>query len=380
MAGRHYLDHASSSPLRPEAVEALCAWAREGAHADPGRPYAEGRQASAAIEEARESLAELLGVRARQVVFTSGGTEAANWVNAAARAGAPGAPIALAPVEHAAVRRSAERSGPVAWLAVDRLGRVDLDSVAQVLERDAPSLVHCQYANHEVGTLQPVEEVVAACRRAGVRVHVDACAAVGQLPVDLGALGADFVSLSAHKLGGPPGVGALVIRRGQRLAPLLVGPDQERGRRAGTENAGGIVAFGAVARALAAPGALEAAAARARRQADALLAAALEVPGVSCLGDPERRVPHLACVQVAGVEAEGVVLGLDQSGVAVHSGSACSSEAFEPSPVLQAMGVDAQRSLRVSVGWSTTEADVSAFAEAFPAVVRSLRELGQRLA
>ena len=247
---------------------------------------------------------------------------------------------------------------------------------AEVLAAVRPGetgLVHVQWANHEVGTLQPVAEVVAGCRERGVLVHVDAACAAGHLPVDFGALGADLLSVSAHKLGGPQGVGALLVRRGLRLRPLLVGGEQERSRRAGMENGAGIVGFGGAAASL--TWSLDNEAAGARARTDALIAAATAVDGVVTYGDPVDRVPHIACLGVAGVEAEAVLLGLDQAGIAAHSGSACSSESLEPSPVLAAMGVEAERSLRVSVGWSTTDDDVDSFRVAFPGVVSRLRSL-----
>jgi cysteine desulfurase len=212
-----------------------------------------------------------------------------------------------------------------------------------------------------------------------VLTHVDAAQAAGHVPLDFVALGADLLSVSSHKLGGPPGVGALLVRRGLRLRPLLVGGDQERARRAGAENVPGIVGFGLAAAELAG-GALAVEAARARAHTDRIVAAAAAGDlgdDVALLGDPDPdgRLPHLVCLAVGGVEAEPVLLGLDQAGVAVHSGSSCSSESLEPSPVLEAMGVDAERSLRVSVGWSTTDADVDAFLRAMPTVVASLRAL-----
>jgi cysteine desulfurase len=200
---------------------------------------------------------------------------------------------------------------------------------------------------------------------------------VGRVPLDLGELGADLVSLSAHKFGGPAGVGALVIGAGQRFDPLILGGQQERARRAGFENAAAIAGFGAAAQSLADPTRLEAEAAAARRRISALLEAATSVEGVRMVGpeDARDRLPHLVCLGVSGVEAEPVVIGLDRAGIAVHSGSACSSEALEPSPVLAAMGVDPENSLRLSVGWSTTDDDVAAFAAAFAPVVESLRSL-----
>jgi cysteine desulfurase len=225
--------------------------------------------------------------------------------------------------------------------------------------------------------VQPVNAIVELCRDAGIPVHVDACAALGRVPIDLGALHADLVSLSAHKLGGPAGVGALVLAPGSRFDPLILGGQQERARRAGFENAVAIAGFGAVAKTLAQAGRLEQEADAARAHVSLLLAAARAVEGVSLVGDPDPRgrLPNLVCLGVAGVEAEPVVIGLDRAGIAVHSGSACSSEALEPSPVLAAMGVDPDKSLRLSVGWSTTDADVAAFAAEFQRVVAGLRAL-----
>jgi cysteine desulfurase len=372
---RHYLDHASTSPLRPEAAEAMARWAR-GPFADPGRLHEEGRVVRGEVEEAREQVARLFGVRPRQVVFTSGATEAVAAAVWGATRDRPGAPVVCAEVEHSAVRRASARLAPVRIPAVDGTGRIDPADVTRLLEGAA--LVHCQWANHEVGTLQPVAEVVAAAQAAGVPVHVDAAAA-GPVPLDLGALGADLVSVSAHKLGGPPGVGALVVRRNLRLEPLLVGGEQERARRAGMENVPGIVGFGAVAGALSADGGRRLAreADRSRALVGALVEAARAVEGVAVVGPggPDGRLPHLVCLGVAGVEAEPVLLGLDRAGVAAHSGSACSSESFEPSPVLAAMGADPSHSLRLSVGWNSSEADVAGFAAAFGPVVGQLRAL-----
>jgi len=371
---RHYLDHASTSPLRPEAAAAIRDWL-DGPAADPGRVHAEARAVRDAIERAREQVAALLAVRPRQVVFTSGATEAVHTAVWAAMWDRPGGAVLCAGVEHSSVRESSARLAPLVELPVDRLGRVDPAGVDAALGHAgrAASLVHCQWANHEVGTVQPVEEVVERCRRAGVPVHVDAAAACGHLEIGLDD-GPEFVSVSAHKLGGPPGVGALVLGRSRRVAPLLVGGQQERGRRAGMENVCGILGFGAAAAALIGDTLGEEAAA-ARAHTARLVDAALAVPGTVQVGDPDRRLPHLVCIGVEGVEAEPVLLGLDRAGIAAHSGSACASEALEPSPVLAAMGADPNHSLRLSVGWSTSGEDVDAFAGAFGAVVASLREL-----
>jgi len=355
-------------------------WLEQTAAADPGRVHTEGRIVRAVVEDARARVAALLGTRPRQVVFTSGGTEAANAATWGATRARRGMPVLLAAVEHSCVRDASGRLAPVVELAVDATGRIEVAGVEDALRRCAgagtpPALVHCQAANHEVGTVQPVAEVVELCHRHGVWVHVDACALAGHLPVDFDELGADLLSVSAHKFGGPPGAGALLVRRGLRLDPLLVGGEQERARRAGLENVPAILGFAAAAELLTAPGALASEAAEARRRTSLLLEAATAVHGVEAVGDPDHRLPHLVCVTVDGVEAEPVLLGLDQRGIAAHSGSSCSSESLAPSAVLEAMGVDAERSLRLSVGWSTTDEDVNAFADVFSEVVERLRSL-----
>lgn len=370
---RHYLDHASTSPLRPEAAAAIRAWLDLPA-GDPSRVHLEGRGVRAAIEGAREEVAALVGARPRQVVFTSGGTEAVHAAVWGATWDRPGGAVVCAGVEHSSVRSASARLAPVATVAVDGAGRIEPESVTEALGGEGRvALVHCQWANHEVGTRQPVEEVVERARRAGVPVHVDAAAAGCPDAVLAGDDGPDLVSLSAHKLGGPPGVGALVLRRGFRMEPLLVGAQQERVRRAGMENVVGIVGFGAAAAAARRHADGEAAAAR--RHTDRLARAVLAEPETLQVGDAEHRVPHIACFGVRGVEAEAVLLGLDRAGIAAHSGSACASESLEPSAVLAAMGADPSHSLRLSAGWSTTDDDVAAFAAAFGPLVRSLRGL-----
>jgi cysteine desulfurase len=373
---RAYLDHASTSPLRPVAFEAMLPYLREH-HADPGRLHAEGRVTRVALEDAREQVAALFGARPREVVFTASGTEAVNtavW-GGVARADSPGHIVTTA-VEHSAVLDACRRSGAeVSVAGVDRFGRYDPVEVLDAV-RPETALVTVQLANHEVGTIQPAGEVATACRERGVLVHVDACMAAGHVPVDFGALGADLCSVSAHKFGGPKGAGALLVRRGLRLPPFVVGGAQERARRGGLEDVPAMVGFGAAAAEVAADDRL-AAEGRAQRELTDRVArdAPSRVGGVVLYGDPEQRVPHLVCLGVEGVEAEPILLGLDQRGVAVHSGSACSSESLEPSPILAAMGVDADHSLRVSVGWSSVPEDVDAFLEAFPTVVDRLRAL-----
>jgi cysteine desulfurase len=378
---RAYLDHASTTPPRPEALAALRQWTTLPT-GDPGRVHEEGRINRDALETARDQVGQLVHAAPRQVVFTSGATESINAaVWGATRAAAPGLPILCAAVEHSAVRDASARLAPTEDIPVDSLGRIEVDALRERLHETSlprPALVHCQWGNHEVGTLQPINEVVALCREAGVTVHLDAAAACGHVPLDLAALEPDLVSISAHKLGGVPGAGALIVRRGSRFDPLLVGGEQERARRAGLEALPALLAFGAAAGALAAPSSqtMASEAAVAYRQIASIAEAALAVEGVTAVGAvADGRLPHIACLGVEGVEAEPVLIGLDRAGVAVHSGSACSSESIEPSPVLEAMGVDPSHSLRISVGWNTTDADCTAFAQAFPRVVADLRAL-----
>ncbi|HEY1281093.1 MAG TPA: cysteine desulfurase family protein [Acidimicrobiales bacterium] len=370
---RHYLDHASTSPLRPEGREAMVEWLSATRVGDPARIHSEGHEARAAVEDARAAVAVLLGCRPRSVVFTSGATEAiaeAVW-GGVERAGGH---VVVPAIEHSAVRlSSAEFASAVSVVGCDRRGRVDPAAVLQAVRPGETALVHLQWGNHEVGTLQPVAEVVAACRELGVLVHVDAAQAAGRLPIAFDDLGADLVSVSAHKMGGPPGIGALLVRRGLRVRPLLMGGDQERARRAGYENVPAIVGWGAVATALAASDDEV----RQRRLSERVATGAADFDGVEVYGDsdPAGRLPHIVCLGVDGIEPQAVLLGLDQAGIAVHSGSACASEDLLPSPVLEAMGVDAHRSLRVSVGWNTTDADIDALLDALPRVISHLRAL-----
>ncbi len=371
---RTYLDAASTTPLLGAARAALLEWyGGTAVVGDPGRLHHDGMRTRVAVEDARSLVASLLGCTPREVVFTSGATEsiaAATW-GARAR-DADRQHVVLAAVEHSAVREWADR-GPSTVVGVDRTGRVDPDELLAAVRPDT-ALVHLQWGNHEVGTLQPVAPVVAACRERGVLVHVDAAQAAGRVPLRLSDLGADLVSVSGHKFGAPTGTGVLVVRRGLRIPPLLVGGDQERARRAGLEHTAGIVGLGAAAaeldRTLASVGA------RCRMLTDRLRSWAAATDGVEVLGaDPAGSLPHIVCLGLQGVEPQPVLLGLDALGISVHSGSSCSSESLEPSPVLEAMGVDADRSLRVSVSWANDEADVDRFTVAAERVLAELRAL-----
>ena len=365
---RAYLDHASTSPLRAAALAAMRPYL-ESSFGDPGRLHVEGRTTRVALEASREQVAEFFGARPREVVFTSSGTEAVNTAVAGALTRAGGGHVVTTAVEHSCVRDSVARGATdVTVVGVDRFGRFDVAAVVDAVRTDT-TFVSVQLANHEVGTVQPAAEVCAGLRERGVLVHVDACAAAGHVAVDFAALGADLCSVTAHKLGGPLGAGALLVRRGLRIPPLLVGGAQERARRGGIENVPAWIGFGAAC----ADVDLSAEAIAQRALIDRSAEVLDLVSDVERFGDGS--LPNVFCLGVGGVEAEPILLALDQRGVAVHSGSACSSETLEPSPVLEAMGVVADRSLRVSVGWSSTTADVDRFVEVFPGIVERLRGL-----
>jgi cysteine desulfurase len=375
---RAYLDHASSSPLRPAAIDAMLPYLR-GEPGDPGRIHQEGRSTRVAVEHAREQVAALFGARPREVVFTATGTEAVNtaiWgAVERARARVERPHVVTTAVEHSSVLDACRRA-PVELtvVGVDGVGRFSADAVRAALRPDT-AVVTVQLANHEVGALQgAVEEIIAATHDIDGVVHVDACAAAGHVDVDFRTLDADLCSVTGHPWGAPKGAAALLVRRGLRFPPFVVGGAQERARRGGIEDVPAIVGFGAAAAELL-DGGLAREAEHARALTDLVTAAASAVPGVTHFGPVDGRLPNLVCLGVEGVEAEPIVLGLDQHGVAVHSGSSCSSELLEPSPVLQAMGVDADHSLRISVGWSSTVGDVDQFATAFPAVVGKFRAL-----
>jgi cysteine desulfurase len=343
---------------------------------DPGRIHAEGLAARVAVEQARDEVAACFGARSREVVFTSGATES---IASAVWGSAPrGSQVVVPVVEHSSVREAAGMlaelgTHQVVPIGVDGLGHIDPDAVIAAIGPET-ALVNVQWANHEVGTRQPVRQIVEACRERDVLVHVDAAIGAGHEVIDFRSLDADLVSISAHKFGGPPGIGVLLIRRGLRIRPLLRGGDQERARRAGLENVPAIIGLGAVCRTLD-PDVVQAEAATAVRLTDRVLALADALDGVVVYGDRADRAPHVVCLGIEGVEPQAVLLGLDQAGIAAHSGSACSSESLEPSPVLEAMGVDAHRSLRISTGWSTTDADIDALADALPSVIERLRAL-----
>jgi cysteine desulfurase len=369
VTSRAYLDHASTSPLRPVAFDAMLPYLRD-AFADPGRVHTEGRMTRVALEDARERVAAFFGARPREVVFTSGGTESVNaaaW-GAVARADGHGHVVTTA-VEHSSVLDALARYDvEVTRVGVDRDGHYSAADVIGAI-RDDTVFVSVQLANHEVGTVQPAAAVCRAARERDVLVHVDACAAAGHVPVSFTELGADLCSVTAHKWGGPKGAGALLVRRGLRVPPFIVGGAQERARRGGIENVPAMIGFAAACNAC------DVACESTAQQSliDTAWGGIASLEGVERYGSGE--LPNILCFGVHGIEAEPILLALDQHGVAVHSGSSCSSEMLEPSPVLEAMGVDAEHSLRCSVGWSTTRTDIDRFTTALAEILPRFRAL-----
>jgi cysteine desulfurase len=373
-----YLDHAATSPLRPAVLEAMLPYLT--AHAgNPSSLHGSGRRARQGIDEAREIIANAIGAQPREIVFTSGGTEADNLaVKGVAWAATPrGRHLVTSAVEHKAVLNAVailERANfEVTVLPVDPHGRVDpLDVAAALTERT--TLVSVMAASNEVGTVQPIAEIGEVVRGQGARFHVDAVQYAAHAPIDVNAWQADLVSLSAHKLGGPQGVGALYVRRGTQLLPQLQGGSQERQRRAGTENVAGIVGFGAAFALALADAAAEAD--RLRTLSARLREGLLAIDGVTLTGHPDRRLPNNVSVVIDGVEGGDLVAALDLEGVEVSTGSACTSGSTEPSHVLLAMGIDphlAHGSLRVTTGHETTVDDVEAALAAIRGVLPRLR-------
>jgi cysteine desulfurase len=378
-ASRTYLDYNATAPMRPEVAEAVAR-----ALALPGNAssvHAEGRAARAAVERAREQVAALVGARPGNVVFTSGGTEAANAVLSPSlhRSKEEGASLFLpCAVEHVCVleghRFPADR---VARIAVDADGIVDLAGLnAGLAEHEGRALVSVQVANNESGVVQPVAEAAALVHAGGGLLHSDAVQAAGRMPVSIGALGADVLTLSAHKLGGPKGVGAVVFAsdRIEVADRLVAGGGQERGRRAGTENVPGIVGFGMAAEIAGRD--LDGEAGRVRELRDALERELRRVtPDAVIFAEGVPRLPNTTAFAVPGLKAETALIALDLDGIAVSSGSACSSGKVRRSHVLDAMGVPsslAEGAIRVSFGWNSTAADVAAFVSGFEKLIERL--------
>jgi cysteine desulfurase len=374
---RVYLDHNATTPLDPRVFEAMVPVLRDG-FGNPSSQHWFGQQARAALDEARSQVAALIGATPAEIVFTASGTEADNIAlrGVAGMTRESRRKIVISAVEHHAVlntaRALAGEGWPVETVRVTARGLVDLDDLrAKVDERTA--LLCLMLANNETGIVQPIAEAVRLAREHGALVHADGVQAAGKVPVDVRALDVDLLALSAHKLYGPKGVGALYIRRGTKLQAFVRGGAQERNRRAGTENVAGVVGFGRAASLAREELAVE----RARQGSlrDRLEERLLAIPGTLRNGDGPR-VPNTTNVSFEGVEAEGLLMALDLMGVAVSTGAACAAGAVEPSHVLRAMGLTAERvqaSLRFSLGRGTTEAHLERAAEAVSACIQRQR-------
>jgi cysteine desulfurase len=382
---RIYLDHAATTPAHPEVVKAMLPYLTD-AFGNPSSIYSYGQEAKGAIEEARTKVAELIGARGEEIIFTSGGTEADNFaLKGVAYANEhKGNHIITTPIEHHAVVESCkflERRGfRITYLPVDEHGLVDPQDVKKAIT-DKTILISVMHASNEVGTIEPIEEIGEITREAGVYFHSDAVQAVGHIPVNVDELKVDLLSISAHKLYGPKGVGALYVRKGTRLVSLMQGGGQENRRRAGTENVPAIVGLGK---------AVELAGQEMGKEAerlsylrDKLIEGLVErIDNIRLNGHPRKRLPNNVNVSVDFVEGESILLNLDLEGICASTGSACSSSTLEPSHVLLALGLSPEQahgSLRFTFGRENTEEDMERVLEVLPGIVATLRDMSPLL-
>lgn len=376
-----YLDNAAATRLAPEALEAMLPFFTEN-YGNPGSIYSMGTAAKRAISDARESIAESMGARADEIYFTSGGTEADNWaIKGAAKALAGrGCHIVTTRIEHPAVLntcRALEESGfEVTYLDVDRYGMVKIQDVQEALRPDT-ILISVMFANNEIGTLEPIAEIGALAGEKGILFHTDAVQAYGQVPVQVQELGIDLMSVSAHKLNGPKGVGCLYIKRGSRLRSFVHGGGQERNSRAGTENVPGIVGFAAAAKR--AVRIMEEKTAKETALRDYLTERLLtEIPGSRLNGHPKLRLPGNVNISFPGIEGESLLIMLDMQGICASSGSACSLGAIDPSHVLLAIGLsekEARGALRLTLSEENTKEELDVAVEKVKECVFRLREM-----
>jgi cysteine desulfurase len=379
-----YLDHAATTPVRPEVLEAMLPYLTEQTFGNPSSAHRFGRAARAGIEEARRQIAGGVGAEPNQVIFTSGGTEADNLsvLGAALAARERGARMAVAvsATEHKAVLAAAhavcQLGGSECILPVDGAGQLALDALDAALA-EHPAVVSVMWVNNEVGTVQPVREIAARCQAAGVTFHTDAVQAIGKFHVSVHDLPCTLLTLSGHKLGAPKGIGALVVRDRKAVEAIIHGGGQQYGLRPGTENVAGAVALGRAVALAAQEQAQEAERLGALRDAlaERLLAS---VPDLHVNGTGAERAPHVLNLSVAGADSEALLMHLDLAGVAASGGSACTTGAVEPSHVLVAMGVPRELALgaiRFSFGRESTMADVERVVEVMPAIVAKVRKL-----
>ena len=382
---RVYFDYNATTPPAPEVVEAVLRATRD-IYGNASSVHHFGQEAKAVLDDARSAVAALINADPSEVVFTSGGTESDNFaIRGAAEALEPTGrrQLVASAIEHEAVLNTLKALTRRGWTAtlipVDETGIVAPGAAGEAIAENA-ALVSVMHANNEIGTIQPIARIAEAAHARGALMHTDAVQSVGKIPVDVRALGVDLLSLSAHKLNGPKGVGALWVKRGTRLQPILTGGKHERNRRAGTENVPGIAGLGVAARLAATK--LGAEAARVATLRDRLEGGILaRVPGTTVNGAREPRVPNTSNISFDRVEAESLLIALDLEGVAVSTGSACSSGTLEPSHVLRAMGLSAHRtqnSLRFSLGLFSTEAEVDSVIGVLPRLVDKLRGLTER--
>ena len=379
-----YLDHAATTPVRPEVLEAMLPYLGGEVFGNPSSAHRFGRSARAGLERARRAVAAAVGCEPNQVIFTSGGTEADNLgiVGAALAARERGQPmrVVVSAIEHKAILAAAHAvchlGGTEEILTVHADGTVDFDALDRALEA-RPAVVSLMWVNNEVGVVQPIAEVAARCGDAAVTFHTDAVQAFGKIPVSVAELSCTLLTLSGHKIGAPKGIGALIVRDRKAIEAIIHGGGQQYGLRPGTENVAGAVALGRAAELAAAEQAVEAV--RLGELRDDLAAQLREtVPDLTINAETARRAPHILSVSVPGADSEALLMHLDLAGVAVSSGSACSTGAIEPSHVLVAMGVRrdlALGALRFSLGHASTRADVERAAAVFPAVVDKVRKL-----
>jgi cysteine desulfurase len=376
MADRVYLDWNATTPLRPEARAAMAAaWDLLG---NPSSVHAEGRHARRIVEDARGAVASAVGALPRNVIFTSGGTEAnalALTTGLHAPSGQPVQRLIVSAIEHASVLAGGRfPAQAIGCVAVTNSGIVDLEHLRELLDSGPPALVSVMAANNETGAIQPVAEAAEIVHAAGGLLHVDAIQALGKIPFDIKAVGANLATLSAHKIGGPKGVGALILSDGlSSPEPLLRGGGQELGRRAGTENVAGIAGFGAAVQAAVVT--RESDAVRLETLRNRLESGLKETPGAQVFSADVPRLPNTTLFAPPGLKAETAVIGFDLEGIAVSSGSACSSGKVQPSHVLEAMGFGpklAQGAVRLSLGWSTRDADIDRCLKAWRKLANTL--------
>ena len=379
---RIYFDHNATTPVAPVVAEAMARALRED-FGNPSSVHAFGQRAKAGLDEARSAVGALIGSEPLELVFTAGGTESDNLAirgAAEAQESTGRRHLVASAIEHEAVLNTlkalARRGWKTTLIPVGPRGILSPDRLAEVVGDDTV-LVSVMHANNEIGTIQPVAELAEVAHRHGALFHTDAVQSAAKIAIDVRSLGVDLLSISAHKFNGPKGVGALWVRRGTRLTALLTGGRQERNRRAGTENLPGIIGLGVAA--TLARQKLDAAASAVRRLRDRLETGVLDrISGTDVNGDREHRVPNTTNISFEGVEAESLLIALDLDGVAVSTGSACSSGTLEPSHVLKAMGLPthrAQNSIRFSLGAGNTEAEVDRVVALLPRVVEKLRGL-----